>query len=114
MLKTRPHQAEPRQGNVHVLIGEKRPLLFCHRRRRQAPSAQDDIAKPRAGIDDPSHHLAVLAPFPPDSPPTPLSSTLSLPLPSTPTKSNSRSKAKQKGSTMLTLLSTSPGPSVAL
>ncbi|KAJ7739003.1 longevity assurance proteins LAG1/LAC1 [Mycena metata] len=57
--------------------------------------------KPKSGIDDPSHHLAALAPFPPDSPPTPLSSTLSLPLPSTPTKSNARSKGKQKGSTML-------------
>ncbi|KAJ7035750.1 hypothetical protein C8F04DRAFT_1341687 [Mycena alexandri] len=33
---------------------------------------------------DPSHHLAALAPFPPDSPPTPLSSSPSLlPLPTT-------------------------------
>ncbi|KAJ7702136.1 hypothetical protein B0H16DRAFT_1748313 [Mycena metata] len=52
-------------------------------------------------FSDPSHHLTALAPFPPDSPPTPLSSTLSLSLPSTPTKSNSRSQGKQKGSTML-------------
>ncbi|KAJ7025286.1 hypothetical protein C8F04DRAFT_1400724, partial [Mycena alexandri] len=72
---------------IHVLIAGLGSSLFpsCHRR----PTKDDDILWESKATGrhqrDPSHHLAALAPFPPESPPTPLSSSPpSLPLPTPP------------------------------